>query len=97
MKAVEKYEKLIGKEEIKSRLLHEEPFLFLDSAIIYSDSEIVGKYKLKPDHVILPGHFPRNPILPGVILAEIAAQTGAVLICEEYSNILTSFKHKRWI
>lgn len=47
------------------------------------DNTAYGKYKINGDEWFLKGHFPNNPIVPGVILCEMLAQTVCVLLAEE--------------
>jgi 3-hydroxyacyl-[acyl-carrier-protein] dehydratase len=65
------------RREIKELLPHREPFLFVDKVEI-----VEGKIKAErtyPDsEFFFPGHFPGNPIVPGVILIETMAQCGGV-------------------
>jgi 3-hydroxyacyl-[acyl-carrier-protein] dehydratase len=82
----------LDKEKVKSFLPHREPFLFVDSveSIKYLDEkknngkidnlegcEIKAKYFISPDHPILAGHFPGNPIVPGVVQVEMMAQVSS--------------------
>jgi 3-hydroxyacyl-[acyl-carrier-protein] dehydratase len=55
-----------------------EPFRFIDQIVSVSDEKIVAKYTYKPDEWFYPGHFPGNPITPGVIMIETMAQTAVV-------------------
>lgn len=58
-------------------LPHREPFLFVDHVIELSDRKVVATRLFKPDEPFFKGHFPGNPIVPGVILLEGLAQTMA--------------------
>ncbi len=66
------------KEEILELVPQQPPFRFIDDIIELSDDGIVSSYKFKPDETFYAGHFPGNPITPGVILLETMAQTGVV-------------------
>lgn len=64
--------------EIINKLPYKVPFLFVDHLDELSEEGIVGRYTLKPDEYFFEGHFPGNPVTPGVILTEIMAQIGLV-------------------
>ena len=66
-------------EEIKQTIPHRENMLLLDE-VDNIDGIAYGKYKVKGDEFFLKGHFPNNPIVPGVILCEILAQSACVLL-----------------
>lgn len=67
------------REEIKIILPHREPMLLLDEVHLDGDAA-VGHYTVRGDEFFLQGHFPQNPIVPGVILCEILAQSACVLM-----------------
>ena len=54
------------------------PFRFIDDILELDGDHIVGTYRFREDESFYGGHFPGNPITPGVILIETMAQTGVV-------------------
>ncbi|MCI1639992.1 MAG: beta-hydroxyacyl-ACP dehydratase [Bacteroidales bacterium] len=73
----------LTKEQIKQYLPHREPMLLIDEAYIDDNGIAHGKYLIKQDEFFTRGHFPGNPIVPGVIQCEIMAQSCAILVKEE--------------
>ncbi len=69
----------MDREEIKKILPHREPMLLLDS-VEARDGAAFGEYLVRGDEFFLQGHFPDSPIVPGVILCEILAQSACVLV-----------------
>ena len=60
-------------------LPHREPFIFIDSVLEVIPTESAHAFKVfPPEEPFFRGHFPGNPIVPGVILAEALAQTAGI-------------------
>ena len=78
---------IINRQEIESLLPHREPFLFLDKCeIIKIGIKGVGYRRFLPNEYFFSGHFPNNPIVPGVILIEALAQTAGVVVSKKFET-----------
>ena len=66
--------------QIKEILPHREPFLFIDEIRELGDDYIIGIKYVKKEEDYFKGHFPNEPIMPGVLQLETMAQAGGVLI-----------------
>ena len=76
---------MLNKEEIKKIIPQREPFLMIDEVQEYVPGESAVAYKnVDENEWYFKGHFPGNPIMPGVLICESLAQTGAVaVLCME--------------
>lgn len=80
----------MDREEIKQVIPHREPMLLVDEADIVND-ESIARYTVREDEFFTQGHFPGNPIVPGVILCEMMAQGSALLLKDELDGKLALY------
>ena len=76
---------IMDRQQIMSILPHRGAMLLVDEAVL-DNGMARGKYTVRGDEWFLDGHFPGNPIVPGVILCEILAQSACVLLEGEISG-----------
>ena len=75
---------ILKTKEIMERIPHRYPFLFIDTVeIIQPGEKAVGTKNVTLNEPFFQGHFPREPVMPGVLILESLAQVGAVLMLGE--------------
>ena len=79
------------REELKDFLPHREPMLLVDEMEIDSEGVCHAKYLVREDEFFCRGHFPGNPIVPGVIQCEIMAQSCALLVKDDIQGKTTLY------
>ena len=91
----------LTKQQVLAAVPQQAPFRFIDEIVELDAEHVVARYTFPPDSDFYRGHFPGNPITPGVILVETAAQAAVVAFGiylyaletsrEELEKILTIF------
>ena len=73
-------------EDIHRRIPHRPPFLFIDNILEITDTGAKASLAVRKDFSFFEGHYPGNPIMPGVLLCESVFQTGAIFLADYLKN-----------
>ena len=77
----------LGSNEIQKLIPHRSPFLFIDECeILERGKKGEASRVFKDDEFFFQGHFPGNPIVPGVIIVEALAQTAGIIVSESLTE-----------
>ena len=86
------------RQTVLEKIPQQKPFRFVDEIVEIDENHVIGKYTFNEDEFFYAGHFPGNPITPGVILIETMAQIGLValgiylnLVDHGGKNVITLF------
>ena len=89
-------------KDINRILPHADPFVFVDKIIEISPKHIVGVKNVTITEYFFKGHFPNNPVMPGVLQIEAMAQVGGIMIlsdlenAENYSTLFMKIENARF-
>ena len=74
-------------EEIKNLIPHRKPFLFIEECKIIEIGKVGESFRIfSENEYFFEGHFPNNPIVPGVVIVEAMAQTAGVVVSQNLSK-----------
>ena len=74
-------------QDIKKLIPHRKPFLFIEECRIIETGKIGESFRVFDEtEYFFEGHFPNNPIVPGVVIVEAMAQTAGVVVSENLKN-----------
>ena len=78
---------VLNTEEIKKLIPHRKPFLFIEECKVIQKGKIGESFRTFDEtEYFFEGHFPDNPIVPGVVIVEAMAQTAGVVVSENLIN-----------
>ncbi len=82
---------LMDTVQIKEHLPHRYPFLMVDKVLSMTDKEVIGIKNITHNEPYFQGHFPNEPVMPGVLLIEAMAQTGGLLVLSKLEGKYSTY------
>ena len=76
----------MDQESVLQAIPHRPPFLFVDEVLELDEQGIVTRIQADPEADFFKGHYPGNPVMPGVLLCECCFQAGALLVGQRLKN-----------
>ncbi|MGA2446496.1 MAG: 3-hydroxyacyl-ACP dehydratase FabZ family protein [Opitutaceae bacterium] len=70
-------------EPIEKLIPHRPPFLFVDEIIAETEDTLTTRRRVRPDEDYFKGHYPGNPIMPGVLICESVFQSGCIFLTKQ--------------
>lgn len=80
----------MNQDTVLQTIPHRPPFLFVDEVVELDEQRIVTRVQADPEADFFKGHYPGNPVMPGVLLCECCFQAGALLVGQRLRNQRTS-------
>lgn len=76
----------MASDEVLQSVPHRPPFLFLDEILESDGQSLTAKRTVREDEAYFQGHYPGNPIMPGVLVSEAIFQAGAALLSRMFAD-----------
>ncbi|MDQ8185345.1 3-hydroxyacyl-ACP dehydratase FabZ family protein [Pelagicoccus sp. SDUM812002] len=73
-------------EEVLNAIPHRPPFLFVDEVVEQTEKSLTARRHVPDTESFFEGHYPNNPIMPGVIISEAVFQTGAIYMSRLFAD-----------
>lgn len=75
-------------DDVLNAIPHRPPFLFVDEVVEQTEHSLTSRRHVPDTEAFFEGHYPNNPIMPGVIISEAVFQTGAILMSRLFADKL---------